>query len=154
MKTGRNSKRKIPEGAGPPKDLLTKKIPNVKPADLSLAKSIPHDEGSYTLNAYQIDCKEFISFPDNFTITYPCIGLASEAGEVAGVVAKAIRDRKSLSLAELPTMLLPELGDVLWNLAVLAYNVGLSLEDVAAYNIQKLKDRKARNVIAGSGDHR
>lgn len=154
MKTGRNSKRAIPKGAGKPRDLLTKKVPNVKPANLELAKSIPHDAGEYTLNQYQIDCKPFISFPDTFTITYPTIGLTSEAGEVAGVVAKAIRDRKSLSLAELPTMLLPELGDVLWNLSVLAYNVGLTLEDVAKYNIQKLTDRKARNVIGGSGDHR
>jgi NTP pyrophosphatase (non-canonical NTP hydrolase) len=154
MKGGRNAKRAIPKSAGPPKDHLTKKIPNVKPANMKLAKSIPHDAGEYTLNQYQIDTKPFIKFPDTFTITYPALGLASEAGEVAGVVAKCIRDRKSLSLAELPTLLLPELGDVLWNLAVLAYNVGLTLEDVAKYNIEKLTDRVNRGVIGGSGDHR
>jgi NTP pyrophosphatase (non-canonical NTP hydrolase) len=47
-----------------------------------------------------------------------------------------------------------EIGDVLWYMAALARDLGLSLDDIADRNIQKLLDRKARNVIQGSGDNR
>lgn len=106
------------------------------------------------LNEYQTKAQEFIAFPDNFTITYPVIGLASECGEVCDKVKKAIRDRKSLSFAELPDMVAPEIGDVLWYLAILCSNLGLELEDVAKGNIEKLESRKARDKIGGSGDDR
>jgi NTP pyrophosphatase (non-canonical NTP hydrolase) len=154
LKGGRNKKYAIPKNAGPPKDRLTKLIPNVEPADMSLAKDIPDGPGSMTLNEYQNLIKQFVAFPDNHTITYPALGLASEAGEVAGVVKKAIRDRKDIALADLGPAVIPELGDVLWYVAILAYNLGYSLEDVANYNYNKLSDRAARNVIGGSGDNR
>jgi NTP pyrophosphatase (non-canonical NTP hydrolase) len=152
----RNYKRKIPEGMGPPKDRKAPiKIPkNAELADMSLAKEIPDGPGTMTLNEFQNLSKQFIKFPNNFSITYPALGLASEAGEVAGVVKKAIRDLDALALADLGPALKPELGDVLWYVAVLAYNLGLTLEEVAAYNIAKLTSRKERNVISGSGDNR
>lgn len=153
-KLTRNTKRAIPKGVGPPRDMLVKEIPDVEPADMSLAKEIPDGPGTMTLNEYQNLSKQFVKFPDNHTITYPALGLASEAGEVAGVVKKAIRDRSELSLADLGPACLPELGDCLWYIAILAYNLGYSLEAVAAYNIAKLTSRKERNVIGGSGDNR
>lgn len=106
------------------------------------------------LNEYQHAANQFVAFPDSYTITYPALGLASEAGEVCDKIKKAIRDRKSLSIAELPEMVAPELGDVLWYVAVLASNLGLELEDIAKANIDKLTDRKERDVIKGSGDDR
>ena len=121
---------------------------------LKLIKEIPRTVGTMTLNEYQIKAKEFVNFPDTFTITYPALGLASEAGEVCDKIKKAIRDRKSLSLAELPDMVEPELGDVLWYVAILASNLGLELEDIATKNITKLEDRTERGVISGSGDNR
>lgn len=153
-KLTRNTKRKPPKGAGPPRDPLIKEIPDVEPADMSLAKEIPDGPGTMTLNEYQNLSKQFVKFPDNHTITYPALGLASEAGEVAGVVKKAIRDRSNLALADLGPAVIPELGDCLWYIAILAYNLGYSLEDVANYNYNKLSDRAARGVIGGSGDSR
>jgi NTP pyrophosphatase (non-canonical NTP hydrolase) len=47
-----------------------------------------------------------------------------------------------------------ELGDVLWQLARAAKELNMTLEDVAVMNIQKLTDRKERNVIKGNGDIR
>ena len=117
-------------------------------------KPIPRTDGTMNLNEYQHEANQFVSFPDNYTITYPALGLASEAGEVCDKIKKAIRDRKSLSFAELPDMVAPELGDVLWYVAVLASNLGLELEDIAKGNIEKLKSRKERDVIKGSGDDR
>jgi NTP pyrophosphatase (non-canonical NTP hydrolase) len=47
-----------------------------------------------------------------------------------------------------------ELGDVLWYIAVLAYDLGLSLDDIAEMNLKKLTSRKARGTITGRGDNR
>jgi NTP pyrophosphatase (non-canonical NTP hydrolase) len=47
-----------------------------------------------------------------------------------------------------------ELGDVLWYVAQLASELGFSLDEIAQANLDKLASRAARNVIAGSGDHR
>lgn len=47
-----------------------------------------------------------------------------------------------------------ELGDVLWYVSELATEFGLSLDEIAEYNISKLQDRKERNILTGSGDKR
>jgi len=52
------------------------------------------------------------------------------------------------------TKLVSEAGDVLWNLAVLLKRNNIKLEDVAVFNIEKLKSRMARGVIQGSGGDR
>lgn len=160
-KSGRapNQKTRIPTHKGgkrviPPRDEYAIKYDSRKKANMDLAKDIPSERGDMTLNDYQHYAKEFIRFPDKFTITYPALGLAEEAGEVCGKVCKAIRDHKSVTLASLPHDLLPELGDCLWQLSTLAYNLGLTLEEVAKANLSKLKDRAERNAIGGSGDVR
>lgn len=47
-----------------------------------------------------------------------------------------------------------EMGDVLWYLASLADDLGVTLDNVAKTNIKKLADRAARGVIKGEGDNR
>ena len=42
----------------------------------------------------------------------------------------------------------------MWYVSELCNDLGLSLEDVMQYNIDKLSDRKARNKLKGSGDTR
>jgi NTP pyrophosphatase (non-canonical NTP hydrolase) len=82
------------------------------------------------------------------------LGLVGESGEIAEKIKKWVRDQDSdpteLDIEDLEK----ELGDVLWHVAVLGDYLGLSLEDIAATNIEKLKSRKARDVIKGSGDNR
>lgn len=81
---------------------------------------------------------------------YPVLGLAEEAGEVAGKFAKALRDKVVLD----PVVLKKELGDVLWMLAAIATDNSMSLADIAQTNLDKLKDRAARAVLTGHGDNR
>jgi NTP pyrophosphatase (non-canonical NTP hydrolase) len=64
-------------------------------------------------------------------------GLAEEAGEVLGLVRKHLFMHHDLDTSRLTT----ELGDALWCLAAAAGALGLSLEDVAAVNLAKLRRR-------------
>ena len=90
--------------------------------------------------------------PDEFM--HLVLGLVGEAGEIAEKIKKLVRD-KSSDLAQLDRDdMEAELGDVLWYVAVLANFLGLSLDDVARRNIDKLADRHRRNLLGGSGDDR
>lgn len=85
---------------------------------------------------------------------YPALGLAEEAGEVAGKFAKAIRDNGGVIDEDRKREIVKELGDVCWFVAELCTCLGVSLEDVMQKNLDKLADRKERGVIGGSGDNR
>lgn len=87
---------------------------------------------------------------------YLALKLAGEAGEAAEKCGKLVRDKNGLMdiADEDGRALALELGDVLWYLSVLAGELGYSLNEVAELNLEKLRDRKARGVIGGSGDNR
>ncbi|MCP3857482.1 MAG: nucleoside triphosphate pyrophosphohydrolase family protein [Actinomycetia bacterium] len=87
-------------------------------------------------------------------IVYPTLGLTNEAGEVAGKVKKIFRDREGQVTDADRAALTLELGDVLWYLAELCTQLGVSLEEVAAANLDKLRDRAERDKLAGDGDYR
>ena len=64
-------------------------------------------------------------------------GLAEEAGEVLGLVRKHVFMHHELDRARLVT----ELGDALWCLTGIAAVVGVSLDEVATANLEKLRRR-------------
>ena len=64
-------------------------------------------------------------------------GLAEEAGEVLGLVRKHLFMQHDLDT----TRLVAELGDALWCLTTAAGAIGISLEEVAAANVAKLRRR-------------
>ena len=118
-----------------------------------------HDE--MTLDQYQDKASEFCFYPGS--LLYPSLGLTGEAGEVAEKVKKLYRDTEvSFMVEDMTEELNPdqaydialEVGDVLFYVAAIASDIGYSLEEIAEMNIDKLTDRKARNVLSGSGDHR
>lgn len=104
---------------------------------------------------------------------YPALGLAEEAGEVLGKIAKFIRKHDGYNPLpcgkffgdEHPSEwnsdnsdflkdLQKELGDVMWMVAEICSVYGFALEEILENNIAKLEDRKNRNVIVGEGDNR
>jgi len=89
-------------------------------------------------------------------IAYTTMGLAGEAGEVSEKVKKIIRDSTDLekAISDKRTEIAKELGDVLWYVAAICREFGLSLEEVAEINIEKLKSRQKRGKLKGSGDNR
>ena len=87
-------------------------------------------------------------------IVYPTLGLANEAGEVAGKIKKIFRDKNGEISAADREALKQELGDVLWYLAQICTELDLSLEEVAEANLAKLFSRQARGQIRGNGDYR
>lgn len=105
-----------------------------------------------TFNEYQDAAAKTAVYPESAIITYPVLGLAGEAGEVAGKLAKYHRDK--MTMDELVRGLKAEVGDCLWMLAMIANDLGLDLDDIAAANLAKLADRQARGVLKGSGDDR
>ena len=64
-------------------------------------------------------------------------GLAEEAGEVLGIVRKQLYRGRPLDDARLSE----ELGDALWCIAAVATARGLSLDTIAAANVEKLRQR-------------
>jgi len=107
------------------------------------------------LNSYQQSARVTARYPDvGANPIYPTLGLSGEAGEVADKVKKVLRDRGGVFDATVREELKLELGDVLWYVAQLASELGLSLEEVAEANLAKLASRAARGRLSGSGDHR
>lgn len=92
--------------------------------------------------------------PMNHSVVYPTLGLVNEAGEVAGKIKKIFRDKGGEIGAAEREALKYELGDVLWYLTQICTELGLTLEEVAAANVEKLHSRLARGQIRGEGDDR
>ena len=111
-----------------------------------------------TLDEYQAGARSTALYPESARVLYPTLKLAGEAGEVAEKLGKMMRDEAyvpgaALSEAQV-TAMSKELGDVLWYVANLAADLGLSLAEVGRGNLDKLQSRKERGVIHGSGDER
>jgi NTP pyrophosphatase (non-canonical NTP hydrolase) len=81
--------------------------------------------------------------------------LLGEAGEVAQKLKKQLRDRGGDVLeAEFRSSVLSELGDCLWYISEISTMFDEDLKHVMAKVLSKLKSRKERNAIGGSGDNR
>ena len=103
---------------------------------------------------YQHFSRRTAEYPREAWLTYPALGLAGEAGEVAEHAKKAIRDDAGMITGERRDALAKELGDVLWYVAQLASELGLDLDTIAGENLEKLFSRQSRGVLSGNGDNR
>ncbi len=103
----------------------------------------------YTMKIYSQEVEKLIITEPKNRLMENVLGLGEEAGEVLGKIKKLVRD-KNYSKSEI----IKELGDVLFYVTAIANYLGDNLQVVADMNMAKLKDRKKRNAIQGSGDNR
>lgn len=110
--------------------------------------------GKLTLRQYQEEAVKTAIYGEGSNIIYPTLGLTGEAGEVADKIKKVLRDEGGVFSDEIKQEIAKELGDVLWYLAALSRDLGVSLDEIAYGNLEKLRSRQERGVISGSGDNR
>jgi NTP pyrophosphatase (non-canonical NTP hydrolase) len=92
---------------------------------------------------------------------YYILGLNGEVGELTEKVKKLFRD-KDVHLdkygfnvpGDVLDAIQAEAGDILWYLTRLCNYLGISLQDVAEMNAEKLRSRMDRDKIHGDGDSR
>lgn len=109
-----------------------------------------------TFKDYQEAAVKTAIYRKDYSVIYPALGLANEAGEVLGKIKKVLRDTDGFSEVtdEKRLEIGKEIGDVLWYIAALARDLRVDLDDIAIDNIAKLKSRQERGVLHGSGDDR
>jgi NTP pyrophosphatase (non-canonical NTP hydrolase) len=75
------------------------------------------------------------------------LGLAGESGEVADLLKKHLLHGVPFDRSAL----VKELGDVLWYLAAIAEDHGVTLDEVAQTNVAKLRARYPEGFVLGGG---
>jgi len=92
-------------------------------------------------NEYQLEAATTDQHPENreHALMIPILGLAGEAGTLASEYKKFLRDGPAHKLIN--EQVCEELGDILWYISNVASKFGLKLDDVAQYNLKKVRDR-------------
>lgn len=79
-----------------------------------------------------------------------CIGLAGEAGECVDIVKKWLFQGHDLDRDKL----IDELSDVMWYIAEAATGLGVTIEEIAQHNVEKLRRRYPDGFDAERSIHR
>jgi NTP pyrophosphatase (non-canonical NTP hydrolase) len=87
-------------------------------------------------------------------LMYVALGLSGEAGEVANQIKKIARDDGAVVSVERRGKIHDELGDVLWYVLRLCYEMGFDPYEVLDANRTKLTMRAANGTLNGDGQHR
>lgn len=129
--------KKIKEDVGidPRQYYELKKLENLARAALGKEPESP-ELHHLTLNEYQAFSRRAIARKFN-NLSCAGLGLAGESGEIVELIRKHCWQGHEL----LEEGLIEKLGDVLWYVALIAGVQGVSLEEVARKNIEKLHER-------------
>jgi NTP pyrophosphatase (non-canonical NTP hydrolase) len=96
---------------------------------------------------YQSEAQQTALYPNRLNnLEYPTLGLTGEAGEVANIVKKIQRDYAGEITEDVREKLKDELGDVLWYISACADELGLTLAEIAQFNVKKLAARHRREI--------
>lgn len=123
---------------------------------LKFKESDKYFEIPITFDTYQAGTTWTAQYPTKHMpdTVYLSLGLADEVGEILGKIKKLYRDKDGNITGDFIKDIEKELGDVLYYLSALAYNLDISMERIACLNQEKLLDRLRRNVLKGDGDNR
>jgi NTP pyrophosphatase (non-canonical NTP hydrolase) len=99
-----------------------------------------------TLNEYQAEASQFAKYPQKKIggLTYTVLALCGEAGELANKLKKILREDREVTHKDVE-ILKDELSDVLWYVSSTAVELGITLDDVASFNIAKLTERRKKD---------
>lgn len=106
------------------------------------------------LNSYQEYAMNFALYPrkqtkpKNDPLIYTVLALCGEAGELANKLKKILRDDRAVTKED-QAILMDELSDVFWYVASTATELGYTLQEVAAFNLEKLQKRREKYKITG-----
>ncbi len=81
--------------------------------------------------------------PPQYRLCNWSMGLCGEVGEFSELIKKHVFHSKELDKDKC----LKELGDVMWYLAIVAKELGISLQDIASANIAKLAARYPNGFV-------
>lgn len=98
---------------------------------------------------FQAECMKTAIYPEQHGLQYTALGMASEAGEVAGKIKKYMRDGV---IDDMATAM--EVFDVLWYCAAFLDELGYDMSEVVYKGFEKLRSRQERGTLGGSGDSR
>jgi len=110
-----------------------------------------------TFDEYNTEAAKTAVYPGKqefMGLCYTALKLNGEAGELAELVGKCLRDEAGIMSAKRRDKVAHELGDVLWYIAAIARELDLNLDYVAHLNLSKLASRKERGKLHGDGDYR
>ncbi len=82
-------------------------------------------------------------------VSYVVLGLSGEAGELANIWKKALRDDWGDIKPERREALKLELGDIAWYLVSTATELGLTMTEVLYANVEKLTARMKDGTLHG-----
>jgi NTP pyrophosphatase (non-canonical NTP hydrolase) len=86
----------------------------------------------------------------NESLTCNALGIAGESGEFADEIKKVVFHGHGFDRDKLAK----ELGDVLWYVAALCNDIGISMDSVAAMNVAKLQQRYPDGFKSSDSIHR
>ena len=109
---------------------------------------------TYQQKASKYDMSEAKMDVNHAGLVEKIFGISGEAGEVTDKFKKVLRDQGGKLTDEDVKEISKELGDILWYLASIARYMGVSFDEIAKNNLDKLESRFNRGKISGSGDNR
>lgn len=87
-------------------------------------------------------------------ISFSALALVGEVGEVCDAIKKSNIYDESKSWKDLTAKLKDELGDCLWQWTACVNSLGLNVEEVINYNIEKLNKRHGGVTLDKTGGNR
>ncbi len=103
---------------------------------------------------YQEKARNTAIYPKDQGLYYTTLGLVGEAGEIANKVKKVIRDDGGQITDKARSIIANEIGDALWYIANLSFELNIELDMIAHQNLMKLSARQETGTTKGSEDDR
>lgn len=98
-----------------------------------------------TLNRYQELAKKVVNLETDHKekVWNFGLGISSQAGELNGLIRDSFDRNYPMDTGKLRA----ELGELLWHIANLSNLYGISLEEIADLNIEKLYDQSVNQIL-------